>query len=82
MTIVAALLERGDVFEAFGGTRYKVIGIAGGYISYASYFNHLGSTIHKIGIHSKEKLTLIRDGDVGELVNLRKYVQPEGFIET
>ena len=82
MRIVAALLERGDIFEAYGNCRYVVIRIAGGYVEYKPTYDGTKRT-HKMSVNSREKIRLVWDAgwECEPKEFKRKFrIFPEGFI--
>lgn len=69
MIVVAAILEKGDVFLR-GNVKYRVTAVDEYYVYYATNPNHKNGKKYsedreqRIGIKSKEKMILIEDCDV------------------
>jgi hypothetical protein len=87
MIIVAAILERGDVFLR-GNVKYKVVDVSGTHVYYSCVNKHGHSTggkyakarEFKIGKNSKEKMILVADCDYGDPKNLKQmFYEPQSI---
>jgi hypothetical protein len=81
MIIVAAILERGDVFLR-GNVKYKVVDVDDQHVYYSQMRKWAGATgkkysvirEYRIGRNSKEKMILVSDCDYGNPKHLKKFL--------
>jgi len=80
MKIIAALLERGDVFLQ-QGTNYVVLAVLSDVVIYRSrgFQDGGGGVSHEMGINSKAKIVLVEDCHVGKVSNLHKFMTGENI---